>query len=321
MTPFFFHIFMKKAKNNLVFFSKTIYKEISYITYMDTASSELPVYTCHRCGYIGKTRQALMRHLEKKNICRPLLSNITTEDVIKCYEKEYCSTAVECEWCKKKFNFKSNLHTHKKTCKENPNKEVQQTTSSSSTVSKSDFEELKQMVKQLLEQKSEQHITYNTTNVQNIQQNNIQVNVNAVGKESLGHLLEDKEKLTNIITCMDIVELVRLINFNADVPENHNVKRITKSRDYYKNQYLAAVQADGKWRNVEKEVALRAIINKGFNTMIDNMKLLLDDKTISAEDSQKIHIWINQNFTNPKQFLRPVFAHTLENEFVIPEQK
>lgn len=287
---------------------------------MDT-ETELTCYTCHRCGYVGKTRQALMRHLEKKNICRPLVSNKTVEDVIKSYEKEYCLTAVHCEWCNKKFNFKSNLHTHKKTCKENPQHSIEQT-SSSTTVSKSDFEELKQMVKQLLEQRSEQHITYNTTNVQNIQtQNNIQINVNAVGKESLDHLLENKDRLVTILKSKDLVELVRLINFNADVPENHNVKRITKSRDYYKNQYLAAVQEDGKWRNVEKEVALRAIINKGFNAMMDNMILLLNDKTISDEDSQTIHTWVNQNFLNPKQFLRPVFAHTLEKEFVITEQK
>ena len=42
-------------------------------------------YICNRCGYNAKQKINLMRHLNRKNICNPILENIGIEEVKKYY--------------------------------------------------------------------------------------------------------------------------------------------------------------------------------------------------------------------------------------------
>ena len=42
-------------------------------------------YKCFRCGYIGKQKIHLMNHLKRKNICIPLLEDISIKEVKKRY--------------------------------------------------------------------------------------------------------------------------------------------------------------------------------------------------------------------------------------------
>ena len=56
-------------------------------------------YKCNRCGYNAKQKINLMRHLNRKNICQPLLEDISIENVRKHYgfktiEKNDTSTAL-----------------------------------------------------------------------------------------------------------------------------------------------------------------------------------------------------------------------------------
>ena len=45
-------------------------------------------YLCYRCGYIGKQKIHLKNHLNRKNICKPVLDDITIEDIKKFYNFE-----------------------------------------------------------------------------------------------------------------------------------------------------------------------------------------------------------------------------------------
>ena len=38
-------------------------------------------YICNRCGYNAKQKINLMRHLNRKNICKPILEDISIEEV------------------------------------------------------------------------------------------------------------------------------------------------------------------------------------------------------------------------------------------------
>ena len=38
-------------------------------------------YKCLRCGYTAKQKNHLINHLKRKNICRPLLENISIEKI------------------------------------------------------------------------------------------------------------------------------------------------------------------------------------------------------------------------------------------------
>ena len=42
-------------------------------------------YICNRCGYNAKQKINLMRHLNRKNICNPILEDISIEEVKKHY--------------------------------------------------------------------------------------------------------------------------------------------------------------------------------------------------------------------------------------------
>ena len=48
-------------------------------------------YKCHRCGYNAKQKINLMRHLNRKNICQPLLEDISIEEVKFLYGFEFSS--------------------------------------------------------------------------------------------------------------------------------------------------------------------------------------------------------------------------------------
>ena len=42
-------------------------------------------YNCYRCGYIASQKINLKHHLNRKNICKPLLADISIEDIKKYY--------------------------------------------------------------------------------------------------------------------------------------------------------------------------------------------------------------------------------------------
>ncbi len=46
------------------------------------------IYKCYRCGYVGKQKNHLKNHLNRKNICKPILEDISIEEVKYIYKLE-----------------------------------------------------------------------------------------------------------------------------------------------------------------------------------------------------------------------------------------
>ena len=42
-------------------------------------------YFCHRCGYNTNKKCNIIQHLNRKNVCKPILDNIDIEYIKKCY--------------------------------------------------------------------------------------------------------------------------------------------------------------------------------------------------------------------------------------------
>ena len=61
-------------------------------------------YICNRCGYNAKQKINLVRHLNRKNICKPILVDISIEEVKKYYN----------------FNISTNLHQNPPKLHQNP---------------------------------------------------------------------------------------------------------------------------------------------------------------------------------------------------------
>jgi len=218
-------------------------------------------YKCYNCGYGNDDKTKMKNHLNRKNKCKCLYDNDINLDECKQYildgmsHDDYLTklkynmlnntnnttnnTNLQCTHCDKKFKHKSSLYKHLKICK---NKKTE-------NEAKKYLEELVKLLNlQIKDQKNE--LTKkdkiiaskdntiaskdNTiislskkagiTQINNIQ-NNIQNNVviNSFNNTDLSHVTDKivKQGLSKSVHC--IPELIELIHFDKDKPENHNI--------------------------------------------------------------------------------------------------
>jgi hypothetical protein len=279
-------------------------------------------FKCDRCGHATNRKQTLQQHLQTKKPCQEIYSNQTRESLLKKLEKQYNSDAKQCQWCAKKFNSASNFSTHKKTCKQKPtvtehdNGEAsgsQQPSPSDSTTNHL-LKHLITLMEKLVDKPAQSSNNYIQINQQNNQNNN-NIILNSLGKESLAHLTD--EKMSQFIQNREIIDLIKTISFNPDVPENHNIKRITSSKDWYKNQFLSVYNENGEWTNNVKEKVLETVVNNGFKVMYKHFFDTIQSNPMNVtEESVEFTKWFNENFTNPKNFTKQVFAMTLDDKFL-----
>ena len=98
-------------------------------------------YLCHRCGYNTNKKSNINQHLNRKKICKPILSDISIEDIKNHYNLETSVTSKitsnnsnlgtnkklkntekninnnQCFYCCKNFSRIDNLNRHLKMCK------------------------------------------------------------------------------------------------------------------------------------------------------------------------------------------------------------
>ena len=90
-------------------------------------------YECYRCGYTTDNKSNIIRHIERKKSCKPIISNINLDDY-----KSYILKGISCEiytkypqnnvdnhkithlctYCNKTYSRIDSLNRHLKTCKE-----------------------------------------------------------------------------------------------------------------------------------------------------------------------------------------------------------
>lgn len=77
------------------------------------------LYSCPRCGYQTNHKGKFKIHLERKNICAAIHSNMQIEEI-----KEYCEqesskkSGYACENCQKVFKTSQSKYQHKQRCKD-----------------------------------------------------------------------------------------------------------------------------------------------------------------------------------------------------------
>jgi hypothetical protein len=92
-------------------------------------------YKCFRCGYETKFKSSFRDHLNRKNICNPILDNICVEEIKKWYNIDvskniekvepvfeqvkpvFLEKKIICEFCDKTFTRTYGLTCHLKKCK------------------------------------------------------------------------------------------------------------------------------------------------------------------------------------------------------------
>lgn len=246
-------------------------------------------YMCDRCGYKTDLLGNLKNHLKRKNICQPTLNDISQTDLLNSLDIKKPST---CEYCGKIFASPQSKYNHKKRC---TNKVPDQLPSEVSM--------LKEKIAVLEEKlKGKQPYPYNTVNIENqsIQQNFI-FNVKNFGSENMDYL--SHEFLTSCLITNNIVPLIESIHFDAEHPENHNIKM--KSLRYeLMEQYV-----DGKWIVTDKEETLDELINKGYRVLKyhsrKNKQLMIENNDIDEDEYDDINEWL-ENLYEDKKTRKPV---------------
>lgn len=277
------------------------------------------LYKCTRCGYENKLKSNFIRHLNRKNICKPKLKNIPIQEVFNLYfpskklknsshllnlsskNLNFPSNSLNiCMHCNRSYTRKDNLLRHLKTCKhkkeEKEYNELKKLVNLLNEQLKLEREKFKKeiskkdmQIDKLLKKNGININTFNTTT--NIQNN---IKILAFNKSDLSHLTDNDFKFCFNRSSLCIPHLVKKIHFNPKKPENHNIY-ISNIKNNYVMTY------DGiKWNLQSRDDVIDEMI-------VDNECILED----------KIEDWINKGHKYPdimKKFNR--YLEKKENDIV-----
>ena len=272
----------------------------------------MKIYQCPRCNYSTHILTIYIRHLKRKNICKPIISKTNLQ-------KEYIKYDIKnkiklnpnesnfgfadpnesflCKYCEKIYSTRSNLNKHLRKCKDKMKTDEAN-------------EHMKELVKLLNEQKIQLEkkdkqidclikkagIQNSGTIIQNIQNN---IKLLAYDKTDLSDLTDN-----DYIKCfnhnnMCVPHLIKRIHFNPKKPENHNVF-ISNLKSGFIMLY------DGKqWNTFNRD------------EIVDD---IFDDKHDILE--QKIEEWVNIGKDYPiiyHKFKR--YLEKLNNDIVLKKIK
>ena len=183
----------------------------------------------------------------------------------------------QCEFCQGIFSTTSNLKKHTKQCKDKPNDDTNYNLMDFIQKQSDKFENqikimevreqerekkweereciLRKEIEQLLEK-----VGNNITNIQN--QNNIFINNH--GSENLDYIKSSTLGYLINIPFGALPKLLKIIHFNPNHPENHNIKITNKKLPY------ASIYKDSKWVLTDKKEVIDNILDKGFNLLDDH---------------------------------------------------
>ena len=265
-------------------------------------------YVCNRCGYNAKQKINLVRHLNRKNICKTLLEDISIEEINFIYGFEIKNNEpkmnpnepkmnpnepkmnptepkmnllsecrYECIYCNRCYSTNSHMRRHEKSCKIKKEQEKQYLENNN------EIKELKEMVEKLLLEKGN-NITNNTNNTNNSNNitNNI-ININNYGDEDTKYITSDYIlKLLKNKPARTISELIKYTHFNDAHPENQNIKITNKKEPYIK------VRKNDKWELQNKDETINDLI---YRQQIHLMDEDLEKKIETVcNSSEKINI-------------------------------
>ena len=296
-------------------------------------------YECYRCGYTNNNKSNIIRHIGRKNICKPIISNdrldvskeyilngLTYNEYInilkfdknepKMSQNEQFMSKNEhfdiennnkCLYCNRTYKHVQSLNRHLKKCSEkHKSDEANKSMTELVTILNSqisDFKkELEEKNKELKKRDNQIDELIKKAGINNstITQN-IQNNI-----KILAYKDTDVSKLTDkdILKCMNhsnmcVPHLIKMIHLDPEKPENHNIYISN-----LKNGYIM-VYDGGKWDTFNRDEII--------NNMIDDKQGLIEER---------IENWIEEGKKYPsimRKFER--YLEKKENNVVIDRIK
>ena len=253
----------------------------------------------------------MKNHLYRKNICKPILEDISIEQICFLYDFDMLnfrqekpafqqvSTALEqvkpaftsstgyiCEFCKKSFTRKYGLNCHSKICKIKKENDIKKEKDNQELcLMKNEIEILKEKLNKSTTMTTNNTISNNNSNNNtNIINNNIIIN--NLGEENLKYLKSKDffQLLQGIFSA--IPNLIGNIHFNPEHPENRNIKYPNKKKPYLK------VMKNNEWQYVDKKIEVMDLIDskcyilrEKYNSILEKGKYKLSGVQRSRIDS------------------------------------
>ena len=299
------------------------------------------LYSCFRCGYSVSHRGNFFNHLNRKNICKPLLEECNIEFMKNYYtfknpqipsKNPQKPSLLDKKSPQKPSLLDKNLlknpqlnendpqkpslfQTDDLTCnyclkicsrKDNLKRHLitckKKKESEQIMIIEKD-KEIEKLKKQL-EKNNNINITNNTNNTNNITNNNIIIN--NIGEENTKYLksLDFANLLQGIYGA--VPKLIEQIHFNPEYPENQNIKYPNK-----KNPYLK-IMKNNKWQLVNKKPELLDLIDSKYFLLKEKYYNILEKTQYKLTEFQKqrINQFIDKYQEDDKQVMLDLINRT-----------
>ena len=316
------------------------------------------IYECLRCGFVAKQKGHFMDHLNRKNICNPILEPISINEIKTYYnlhnnnnneqnqpaseqvepgleqvepgldsltkpgknqEKPGSSQSanrqkpgktrlskIECEFCGKFFTRTYGLTCHLKIC---PKKKIYESDKDK------EIKELKQIVEQLLLEKSNNNNTNNSNIIGNNSCNT--TNTNSHNNNSKNVIIvnnygnENKDYITNdyLLSLLKkpfqaIPELIKYTHFNDEHPENQNIKITNKKQPYVK------IMKNDKWELADRKDTINDLIDQKHSELSNSDLHNIVDNTFKQIEITRLERFNEKYMSDDKEFVSQLYKDT-----------
>ena len=222
-------------------------------------------YNCQRCGYETNHKSVFKKHLLRKNLCKPKLNEITryvlllnnnfNEDakkfktstknqqfIHKTSTKNVDKNNTEnegdnniCDFCSKKLSCYKSKWRHEKTCKkrrESKEELLEKLLIEKDKLISKQGKQINKLLQQLTKMSDNFGNNNNNTNSNNNINSHNKIIINAYGSENIEYITEKVLKKLVNRPGTAIPNLLKMIHFNDNYPENKNLK-VTNIHDPY----------------------------------------------------------------------------------------
>jgi len=257
------------------------------------------LYTCYACLFSSNQKNDYNRHIKRKkhikNVSEIEANKVTSQKDPKKSQKE---PVFLCTFCDANFSSYANKRRHElHRCKEISYKDKK------IKLLEKEKKKLEKQIEKMLDKTCT--INNNTTNNNTNNNTNNIIVVNNYGKENTDYMTVDKIKKLLNRPYDSIQELIKMLHFNSDHPENHNVKITNKKEPF------ALVWNDPIWELRKKKTVVKDLVDKGY-MMIDTT---YEDVCHDTDNPNKKYVNFQNNFENEASNIKALIEN--ESEIMI----